>query len=774
MIPLLSILLAGFVDETSILTNDGFRLRSAFGRLPTANSVETLLEQAVQPATSSYEESGSFHQIDPNKTSLYGDSPLLTRHTLDGIDITDPYFDGAAGFRIPFLALGGLSIQHMDTATVARNQITYELLEPSDMKQRLQIGGSISGVGDIFPPAIPLMDKFSGTHPRQRLPLPPTERRRLLEHRLVGVAFTTQSRDFVVDHFIEATLGERRFLSFRNVDFRNPTPTAVGTVDEPYGIVTYLLRFRPHDDLFRAYLALEFRQRSNTFAESYFNTLRGSDETAARTSMTLFGGFRMGNFKLGSMLQWVRLSANEPRFTREIADIDGEALRPYYPSGHHLLWHSNVRYDYRASLTRLFIENDTFIDTTLPTRESWSNSLTFQGQPIGRWDWGASHTFQWRQSLRVGVRDTVDGEWWRVAYDAYLHSALSFNGAATNTVSWLDVGTHLTVTVFPTDWLRSYAGFAKTPTEPTAQMARALDSRLIGGRMRTLSGDTIDTMGGKFIGVDDGLLAMPNVLSLFLGLEVKPLKGLAIRGQGFAKQYSQTPWIDYAQGTNAGQSMDGYFFLNPGDKNFILKSATHDPTFTPGVTFQVAASDDDRYFFSVAFTAYVTLGRSAFGNGSTANDPFLVDVSTANPNSVRNGLANAESDRAYVGKLIFGTRIWDTLWLSGTLRYRDGQPFALYEYATRNGQVSTRYETPRGSLYNMDGPREDAHVAMDAKISYTFLAMHAPITVSLVGSNLFDLGNTIQERSTEGATQNRAALETQIPRSLFFNVELGL
>lgn len=750
-------------------------MRSIFKHLPSANSTETLLEQVVQPATSSFEESGAFHQIDPSATSLYGDSPLLLRHTLDGIDITDAYYDGSAAFRVPYLALAGLSISHIESAQTARNQINYELVSPNQLKPRLQMAGSISGVGDIFPLAIPLMDQFSGTHPRQRTPPPPTQRRRLLEHRVVGAVAHTNAGGLEMDHFIEATLGERRFLSFQQSDHKSTTPTQYGVADEPFAIATYMMRLRPPDNAFSGYLAVEYRHRERAFAERYFNLAPQHDESARQDKVTAFGGFSWGKLKLGTTISWMQLQAREPRFTRELIDIDGESLRPFYPSGHHLLWHSTVRYERPIALTNWFVENDSFIDATMPERQAWSHQLTYQGQPVGRVDMAASYTMQWRQNLRLGLRDKIERDWLTLSYDAYVYSTLTFNGALKNTVSWLDLGAHLCATFYPTTWLSLYAGFAKTPTETTAQMARALDPRAMGGRIRTLQGDTIDSFGGKFISVEDDRLQPPNVLALYSGFDVRPMPWLAVRGQAFVKQYDATPWLSFRDQAGSGTlSSDEYFVLSRGDKYTSLRSINHEPTFTPGVTFQVAASDDERFFFSVAFTGYVSIGRTPFGIGPNANDPFIIDASTANPNNNRQGLANVEADRAYVGKLLFATRIVSTLWLSTTLRYHDGQPFAFYEYAQKGDQVSVRYATPRGSLYKMDGPREDAHIGMDARVSYDLSSHDLPLALSITGSNLFDLGNTIQERSTERVTQGRAALDTQPPRSLFFAIELFL
>ena len=135
---------------------------------------------------------------------------------------------------------------------------------------------------------------------------------------------------------------------------------------------------------------------------------------------------------------------------------------------------------------------------------------------------------------------------------------------------------------------------------------------------------------------------------------------------------------------------------------------------------------------------------------------------------------NVEGDRAYVVKALFGGRLWRTLWSYLSFRYRDGKPFALYDYQMNNGQVAETYATPKGSLFHNDGPRQDAQINVDVKIEYGVPLPRGELRLAATFSNLFDLGNELNEWSIARAIQGRAALEQQIPRALFLSAELHL
>src|SRR5215472_7507457 len=88
--------------EYSILTNGPSDASTFIHDTTSAGSYENLFEFSFQPINSAIEESGGFSVIDPQKLSIYGNSPYWTQWYFERFNITDPLFSGAAALHIPY------------------------------------------------------------------------------------------------------------------------------------------------------------------------------------------------------------------------------------------------------------------------------------------------------------------------------------------------------------------------------------------------------------------------------------------------------------------------------------------------------------------------------------------------------------------------------------------------------------------------------------------------------------------------------------------------
>src|SRR5205823_3986782 len=121
------------------------------------------------------------------------------------------------------------------------------------------------------------------------------------------------------------------------------------------------------------------------------------------------------------------------------------------------------------------------------------------------------------------------------------------------------------------------------------------------------------------------------------------------------------------------------------------------PPFYAGLHAQIFGFEAERFIFNLSFSALTAVGYTAFGNGVTANDLGVLSYSTASATSQIRGLANIDSDRAFITKGLFGWAPIERLWIFAAVRHKDGRPFAFYDYAVENGRVAITYHQNRGS-----------------------------------------------------------------------------
>jgi hypothetical protein len=168
------------------------------------------------------------------------------------------------------------------------------------------------------------------------------------------------------------------------------------------------------------------------------------------------------------------------------------------------------------------------------------------------------------------------------------------------------------------------------------------------------------------------------------------------------------------------------------------------------------------------------MGYTAFGNGPTANDIGIISESQAFPNSWINGFGRVDGDRAFVSKIFFGYYLSRRLFLSASIKYRDGDPFAFLNAFKKNNQWIITYQTIKAEdeYGKKGGPREDCIWDFNFKLSYDISLFGKKGRLELSLFNLFDFGGELSENVFSGGT--RLANELQLPRSLRLGVEFEI
>ena len=692
--------------ELSILITEEQTLKNKLLHLPHSDSYASLLTHGFSSSVFLLEESGGFSDIDPAKFSLHGDSWMHNDWHVDAINITDPLFSGSSAFAIPFQSVAQIGLRTRGAPRLRGNQGVFLQTQTSTVNVA-KLSGDLGNIGGIVPFAIDIMDAISGLHILERGFSPPEERR----HQPARLRM--QSRNSVRLFEGQATLvsdikfGPRQFLEFSAKDssltdvYREQT--AVGTL----GIL-----FSPEDAESKTYLFYEYLDRDHLVAENHFSRA----ETMNMESNTVFLGHSTKHFQLGSTFKHYEITSNEPNFSREIYDPDGEGIHPFMPAGDYFGINLNLNADYEEFYLRSF---DKLVFHT-PQNTNWRNPLTFQGETYGHIDWTSESSLSVAGQTHLGFQQDFIVNETPLNFDMYLASNRIVHDTGSNSIHLLDVGVETGLDFAISDVKRWSATLSKSPLPLTSELARLSNPNYQNGQLFLNDGRLIDTFGGANLAVSPHLFT-PNSYQASLAYSRKLSETWTFRGQFLSRIYHGLYEIRFKDSVAAnGSVVDGIYYLNEGQKQYELGNTRAGLSAYWAGQFQFYGYDPESFLFNLAFTAYSSFSNPAFGNGPLSNDIGVVDFTTSNPNSEINRLAAVDSDRAFLFRLTYGAKIIERLWGYLVISHRDGRPFSFYESHQNDGQVALTHKSKRGSplqfLRPLAGPREDFRLHFDVSL----------------------------------------------------------
>lgn len=753
--------------EGDILLRSPSRLEALLHTLPSSASYNALFEQFYLPSMFALEESAGFSDVDPELLSIYGRSAFWTQWQLEGLNISDPLFDGAAAFKVPFRFLSALELQHGASAhTPGPGGVSFFVAPRPDRPKRL--AGAVvtaSSLGGIFPLAYPVMEAFSGIHSFERSPPPPDDRRRFRDRvQLHLMDQTARVLGQPLRYAVEVDRGVRHYLDFPSHD-----PTDVGGFDETYTRVSGVFELAPTDRSRVVYGLLEYRARSHLFAERYYR----ASETLTQETAGVFIGVRQEDLRFGLTIKHYDHTANVPNFSRELVDLDGEGVFPFAPPGSTQAF----RLELADRMGPVYMQSELRALLHSPDRARSEHALTFEGRPYGVVEVDAQTAVTWIGQHRVGFLHEEQLGLAQLSFDGYLAAFHAHPGSNTS-LSFLDVGLDVELFLDVAPAFRPFVLLSKSPVPITTQLASSLNPELMRVSERLTDGRLLRTVGGAFARVGSNL-APTNAYTGALGFESELGKGWRFAGQGIFELFDHTHRLQLDGGAEGyGRSVDGIYYFGDGETRFVLEEVPKDETpiyFGAHIQFQRVVPEE--HFFVLSFSVLNSIGHPPPLNGPYGNDIGLVDYSSANPNASVKSRANLDNDRAFVFRMAGGLRIWDALWGTVTVAHRDGQPFGYYNYHESGGQVATTFGTTRGSPLKytrpFTGPREDFMLNFDVELSYIIeVDAEVQLRLALLGANLLDFGNEIGELNDESYRDARAALESELPRTMMFTVEL--
>jgi hypothetical protein len=732
----------------------------ALDQLPSTGSISNVVSRVFMPALSSAEESMGFSDIEPERFTIVGDSALWNEWRLDDFNLTDPLFDGAAAFKVPWLFLSAIELQHAESArhTFGGGVRLSTQPRPGRALRHARVSFGIGGVGGTIPGAEPLSDFITSKHARNRAVKPEEDRRRFLGRIQASLLDESVVGPVVVRSALEVDGAVRRHQSFPSFE----RDQAGQPFDERTLRVSGIAEVTPREGDWRLLALAEYRFRDNLFTERRFSR----DETLRQSSGGVLVGFSRGAFRAALTFKHDGLAPVTPGFSREILDLDGEGHFPFVPTG----TMNSTRLELRHRVLDFYAASDTRV-------LAWSGGparvhpLTFEGVPFGQWALESRPTVTVIGSHRIGYQRTFTAGRFELAVDGY---GVVNHGAA---LAFPDVGAEVQGLIRAAPWFQPFLSIGKTPISLTSQGSLSLTPGFINAVQRTEDGRFVQGVGGELTSVDPRLHGA-SLYSASFGITSRLGAAWKVTVQGIAKAWHGLSRLSYDAPTETlgAFNIDGFFFLNGSPTRYrLVNDPFRETPFGGQVQLEVARLPDENGFFSAGFSAANFFGYPAYGNGAYGNDIGLIDWLGANPNARYRSLSNTDADRAFILKVVGGRRWWQRLWTTFAIFFKDGQPFGFFDARTQDGQAVLRRNSNRGSAMQISSPligwREDYQIEVDLRVAYDVpLTAGWTLRASAIVANVLDLGNEVSER--HGPPFDRSTLEMQLPRSLALTVEL--
>jgi hypothetical protein len=281
-------------------------------------------------------------------------------------------------------------------------------------------------------------------------------------------------------------------------------------------------------------------------------------------------------------------------------------------------------------------------------------------------------------------------------------------------------------------------------------------------------GEVFGHTGGKYHFVDEDI-ATPFRKRFLLSLSARLSQKFTLNVKSIIKNISSNYWIKFKDEYGFYQTVNDrelYFFSEPFTDYSLSNASFEDNPFYFQFLLHLVGKEAKKWYFCFSFMAHLGMGNTAFGNGPGANDFGILDESQANPNTWINGYGRVDGDRAFVGKLYFGFYLTKNLFLSASLKYRDGNPFAFIGSHYANNQWAFYLETIQAE--NMKGvkggPREDFLSDVSVKLRYNFRLFDCDMSLFGCVFNMLDFGSELSEYVFSGGL--RYSNELLIPRSV--------
>ena len=769
-------------DPTEFVLS-GFRLETQPGGHYYSNFIENLAPDAVWLT----EESNGFGLLDRPKVYFEGDSWTQFHWDYAGYPLDSSLDDGAPGVQLPFLAIGSMSLRS-ETPERHGHGFRFTPRSPGGTSARIMVSTAFPNLGGYT-----FLGKLAlGNHASLRADNLYATRRRLDGNAQLDFGFEKSSRASSLLLAAGYVSQERRFNDFNRRDTQ---------FEEGSELLQVLGRWQRRYG--RGELGLDLvanaGRRDSLFAENG----RYPQETYEQERGSWLAGASWSGRPFAVRVSWLH-ERQELRPAvldagKDLVDIDGQGFFPFEKWGRFRSDSLAVLAERKISFSLL--GREAVVEPCLDLRAvlhsaseqggSW-NTVSVAGRPylVYLWQKGSAYRNR-RQSATAGSLFRVDLSG-RLAFSARLflqYQGIGFQEAGNN-VRFLQPGGEAGLTLRVGKQARISLSYGNLPYEMGGGVADFLEVRRPGASVYRWSDDNQDGLfqpgeTGDLFGRSGGSahfaardLAPSRRERLLLFASTRISRHFSLNVKGLLKRIQRQLWVRFAAPCGHVEEIDGreYFLLDAPFSAFELGNAgfAKDPFYSQFLV-QLQGEKARRWYFSFSFLAHMGMGTTSFGNGPEANDVGVISESQAFPNSWINGFGRVDGDRAFVGKIFFGYYLARRLFLGGSVKYRDGNPFAFIDAFQRDGQWLITYQTIKAEdeKGKKGGPREDCIWDFNFKLGYDMALFGKKGRLELSVFNLLDFGSELSENAFSSDAE-RLANELQLPRSLRLGLVLEL
>lgn len=485
-------------------------------------------------------------------------------------------------------------------------------------------------------------------------------------------------------------------------------------------------------------------------------------------------GLRQHDYRLTTGLTWATntIRHENPNFSKNIIDQDGESFEPWMPDGatHELTWNLTAEKPLLPWL-KLTVDASNSLLYFAPRRDTWENA-TYVQAPLSETPVDL-YTYRWHSNAYAsGLLENSIGLEATYAAHRYvdIHATLLLTldgmllGHGRSKVS-PNVEASFRMEVHPCRWFEMGFALAHHRQPYTTE------------QMRYFSADymyTDDGHGGRYHRYAKGLHQTAYALvDLPIRFHWTSRRGVhhEFALQQSAKKYYNVWYTHAADGDEPGYVV-GY--TPDCGSNFFTRT----PYYFSQLTRYTLESK--HVTFSIGWQSMLAAGYAALGNGANGNMNGVLSESTAlpttqqvitNPHATYPGVSRLDMDKGFVCRIYLGYNICRWVQLGMNLKWTDGKPFTAYRYAwTDEGQVVLTPLSSRGTnpTDNNFGTRNCAKWQIDLHLQGCWWAKDKKQTLRLEAYNVWDFGCDLAEM----------AFYQDIPQayrsSMILNVPTGL
>jgi len=771
-------------DESEFVIDD-FKLQTLPGGYFFSNFIENLAPDAIWLS----EESNGFGLPDRPRVYFEGDSWTQFNWHYGGYGITSALDDGAPALQLPFLAIGAMAL--IGETPGQRHYGFFFFPRPPGSERpwttRVMLSTAMPNLGGYTS-----LGKLAVVnHASLRAADLYTTRRRLDGNFQFDFGC---EKNFRLSSLLLAggySSMERRFNDFNRRDSQ---------FEESSDLLQFLGRWQRRfaAGTLGLDLVVNSGSRGNLFAEDG----RYPQETYEQDKSSWLAGASWSGRTLNLKCTWLHeRQVLQPAFLdagKDLLDIDGQGFLPFEKWGKFRADTLALAVDKKFSLSWLgkTTRIEPYLDLSTvflaASENSGSvNAIYFSGQPYLAYMWGGAGEYSsQRRTATVGTRLAM--EWSRsLFFDArvfWQYQGLDFQ-TGRNDLGFLQAGAEAGLSLRAGKNTRFSLSYGNLPYDMRAGVSDFLEDqrpaatiyfwndRDNDGRFQAdEQGARFGTSGGPSHSLSEDLRpSRSEQLLLFASTRLSTHFNLHIKG--LLKKIRRPLWVQFAEKYGHYEQVGGveYYFLDRPFSDFELGNAPFARApFYAQFLIQIQGEKVRRWYFSFSFLAHMGMGYTAFGNGPEANDSGVISESQAFPNSWINGFGRVDGDRAFVSKIFFGYHLSPRLFLSGNIKYRDGNPFAFFNAFRLQGQWVITYQTIKAEDEHSKkgGPREDCIWDFNFKLGYDIALLGKKGRLELSLFNLLDFGGELSENAFSGG--ERLANELQLPRSLRLGIVLEL